>query len=153
MEEVKEEKGKVSGFWFCFFALLILGLCTALVIFFLVKGVSSGIGDYLMLIFIGLVLSILMVLDHTYALERLRLGEQKGRDEHTGVSGYRRSIMAIGLILIFGWVLFRLLPRGDEASRQILQNAVGLLEGILATLTGFYFGGRGGLKIREEVKK
>ncbi|MBX6423145.1 hypothetical protein [Thermosulfurimonas sp. F29] len=139
----------MSGLSFCSLALLILGLCTALVVFFLVKGIPSGIGDYLILVFIGVVLSILMVLDHTYALERLRLGEQKGRDEHTGVSGYRRSIMAIGLILIFGWVLFRLLQRSDELSRHILQNAVGLLEGILATLTGFYFGGRGGLKIRK----
>jgi len=91
------------------------------------------------------ILSFLMYLDFYYSLQRLFL--EKQGDDHTGISGFRRSILALGVILVFAWLLFRLgfpqlcqMPK--EVVQGILQNAVGVLSGVLASLAGFYFGGK-----------
>lgn len=128
--------------------LLVLGTITTLVVFFLVwyeRQIPEWeiTGSYF---FIGRVLALLMVLDHTYALERLRLGEQKGKDEHT--RGFRLSALYHGNRADSDFRLGSFPTSSAEGRTLLLQNAVGILEGILATLTGFYFGGKGGLKIR-----
>ncbi len=99
------------------------------------------------------VLSFLMYLDFYYSHQRLLLGKQG--DEHTGISGYRRSILAVGLILLFAWVLFRLTlfslnKISVEVIQSTLQNATGVLSGLLASLAGFYFGGKA---VRETRRK
>ncbi len=97
------------------------------------------------------ILSFLMYLDFYYSHQRLLLGKQG--DEHTGISGYRRSILAVGLILLFAWVLFRLTlfslnKVSVEVIQSTLQNATGVLSGLLASLAGFYFGGKAARETR-----
>ena len=121
-----------------------------------VKGLLLDLGSFC---FIGGILSFLMYLDFYYSLQRLFLGEQS--DDHTGISGYRRSILAIGVILVFAWLLFRLgLPQLSQMPAEVvqgtLQNAVGVLSGVLASLAGFYFGGKaaqGQYKREEKARK
>ena len=126
-------------------------------------GFSRQVKDFLIdlgsFCLISGILSFLMYLDFYYSLQRLFLREQG--DDHTGISGYRRCILALGVILVFAWLLFRLcLPQLSQISvavvKGILQNAVGVLSGVLASLAGFYFGGKaaqGQYRRKEKAQK
>jgi len=154
--EHKNKMNKIKKIFIDTLCVSFSGLVLALLVVILPIFLSSGnfswlLLDYLILIFIGILLAIFMILDHFYALERLYIYGQKNIhgqkeqteqkiDDRSGISGYRRSAMAIAIILLFGWILFRLIEKTGNLSEDILQNAVSLLAGILATLTGFYFG-------------
>jgi hypothetical protein len=62
-----------------------------------------------------------------------------------GISGLSRAVMALSVITLLGFVLFFTLavplPAGSSAN-QILNNLVSILGGLVAAITGFYFGSK-----------
>lgn len=74
-----------------------------------------------------------------------------------GISGMSRSLMAFGVILIMGIALFHLLAYcKDPETIKIINNVLSMLAATLASITGFYFGGRSAEekgKEKEEKKK
>jgi uncharacterized membrane protein len=68
-----------------------------------------------------------------------------------GIQGMSRASMALSAILILGIAVFHLLVNGSESDSQIISNVLSLLGGLLAAITGFYFGGR--TVEKEEEKK
>ena len=61
-----------------------------------------------------------------------------------GIQGLSRASMALSVILILGIAIFHLLVngKGTDGESQIISNVLSLLGGLLAAITGFYFGGR-----------
>jgi hypothetical protein len=60
-----------------------------------------------------------------------------------GISGYRRSIIALTIILILGVSIFYLLINTDYIqSKETIENVLSILAGIIAAVAGFYFGNR-----------
>jgi len=72
----------------------------------------------------------------------------KKGDAPQGVEGLARAVMALTTILILGIAVFHVLmfgigPAGDQTQQpQIANNILSLLGGLLAAITGFYFGSR-----------
>ncbi len=130
-------------FWGLFIGLAAMVLLSG---WFLSSKPPNLIYDYAAFSLITFILGILMALDFLYTNKRLEFKAHQ-ETEHHGISGFRRSIMGIGFILIFCWIVFRLLMHyittvKADGSKDIIQNAIGIIEGILASLTGFYFGVR-----------
>ncbi len=72
-----------------------------------------------------------------------------------GISGMSRALMALAIIIILGIALFHLLVNcQDELSMPIIDKVLSMLAATLASITGFYFGGRSvEEKKKEEPKK
>lgn len=72
-----------------------------------------------------------------------------------GILGLARSVMALTVIVVLGIAVIHILvegPRGDNS--QIINNILSMLAGLLAAITGFYFGGKTAEKrISAEEKK
>lgn len=64
-----------------------------------------------------------------------------------GISGMSRSLMAFAVIIILGIAVFHLLAT-KGADSDIVKNVLSMLGATLASITGFYFGGKSA-----EVKK
>jgi hypothetical protein len=63
-------------------------------------------------------------------------------------------MMALTVILILGVAVFHILVKGAPGDdSQIINNILSMLAGLLAAITGFYFGGRAVEKKEEEEKK
>lgn len=70
-----------------------------------------------------------------------------------GISGLSRGMMALTVILILGISVFHILVNGAPGNdSQIINNILSMLAGLLAAITGFYFGGRATEK-KEEPEK
>lgn len=75
-----------------------------------------------------------------------------------GIQGLSRASMALSVILILGIAVFHLITKEEpaEGDSQIVSNILSMLGGLLAAITGFYFGGRtaekGAEKAAEEKK-
>jgi hypothetical protein len=69
-----------------------------------------------------------------------------------GISGLARTVMALTVIVILGIAVLHLLVQGSEDTR-IVENVLSMLAGLLAAITGFYFGGRAAERKPEETKK
>jgi Na+/H+-translocating membrane pyrophosphatase len=68
--------------------------------------------------------------------------------------GLARSVMALTVIVILGIAVIDLLAgESSEGGAQIINNILSMLAGLLAAITGFYFGGRTTEKAREERKE
>ncbi|MGA9754211.1 MAG: hypothetical protein WBV23_03625 [Desulfobaccales bacterium] len=60
-----------------------------------------------------------------------------------GIAGMSRSLMAFAVIIILGIAMFHLLTFcKDQESMKIISNVLSMLGATLASITGFYFGGR-----------
>ena len=60
-----------------------------------------------------------------------------------GIAGMSRSLMAFAVIIILGIAMFHLLTFCKDAeSIKIISNVLSMLGATLASITGFYFGGR-----------
>lgn len=71
-----------------------------------------------------------------------------------GISGYRRSIIALTIILILGISIFYLLINTDYIqSKETIENVLSILAGIIAAIAGFYFGNRAAEGKTDELKE
>ena len=71
------------------------------------------------------------------------IGYKKGGSELRGISGFRRAIIALTVILILGIAVFHLLVNNtDTDSKAVVNNILSMLAGLVAAIAGFYFGGR-----------
>ncbi len=60
-----------------------------------------------------------------------------------GIPGLARAIMALTVIVILGLAVFHILVKGtSEDDSKIVDNILSMLAGLLAAITGFYFGGK-----------
>ena len=71
-----------------------------------------------------------------------------------GIPGLARAVMALTVIVVLGIAVIHILvegPQGDNS--QIINNILSMLAGLLAAITGFYFGGKTAEKKKEVGKK
>jgi len=69
-----------------------------------------------------------------------------------GISGLARTIMALTVIVILGMAVLHILVRDGQAENmKIVDNILSMLAGLLAAITGFYFGGRAAEKKQDET--
>jgi len=82
------------------------------------------------------------------------VGYKRGGSELRGISGFRRAIIALTVILILGIAVFHLLANNtDTNSRAVVNNVLSMLAGLVAAIAGFYFGGRFTEKRAEEAER
>jgi hypothetical protein len=68
-----------------------------------------------------------------------------------GIPGLARTMMALTVIVILGIAVFHVLVNGSSGGdSQIINNILSMLAGLLAAITGFYFGGKTAEKKTEE---
>lgn len=71
-----------------------------------------------------------------------------------GISGMSRSLMAFAVIIILGIAVFHLLAFcSNPEYAKIVNNIMSMLAATLASITGFYFGGRSAEGAKEEKKE
>ncbi|HPQ43800.1 MAG TPA: hypothetical protein PKZ42_06175 [Syntrophales bacterium] len=88
-----------------------------------------------------ILMSINAILDHQ------RIKNQKDDPDDKGISGFRRATIALTLIIIIGISLFHLIVVKTEVnvSSEMVGNILSMLTGVVASIAGFYFGGKGAL--------
>ena len=60
-----------------------------------------------------------------------------------GIPGLARATMALTVIVILGISIVHILVKGGSGiDSQIINNILSMLAGLLAAITGFYFGGK-----------
>jgi hypothetical protein len=97
--------------------------------------------------------NLMMELVNRVATDKLATGELKeileeSRKEAFAMPGLARSTMALAVILVLGIAVFHVIvigvhgtsPSNDDS--QIVNNILSMLAGLLAAITGFYFGGK-----------
>lgn len=90
------------------------------------------------------------------SLDRLELKElqefvKEIRNAPPGIPGLARATMALTIIVIMGVAVFHVLvKRPPGVDSQIINNILSMLAGLLAAITGFYFGGKRVEKKMEE---
>ena len=93
------------------------------------------------------------------ALDKLELAElrefiKESGKPPPGIPGLARATMALTVIVILGIAVFHILVKGAPGDNsQIVNNILSMLAGLLAAITGFYFGGKTSEKKAEEEKK
>ena len=71
-----------------------------------------------------------------------------------GIPGLARAVMALTVIVVLGIAVIHMLVEGPQGNNsQIINNILSMLAGLLAAITGFYFGGKTAEKKKEEGKK
>ncbi len=71
-----------------------------------------------------------------------------------GISGLSRATMALTVLMVLGVAMIHILVKGSpKENSQIVNNVLSMLAGLLAAITGFYFGGRPTEKATEETRK
>ncbi|MFC2032709.1 hypothetical protein ACFLUS_05070 [Chloroflexota bacterium] len=71
-----------------------------------------------------------------------------------GIPGLARSTIALTVIVILGVAIFHLLTsNGSGSNSGIINNVLSVLAGLLAAITGFYFGGKAAEKKTDEPEK
>jgi len=82
------------------------------------------------------------------SLDKLELNELKEFVKESGkappgIPGLARATMALTVIVILGIAVFHILVKGAPGDNsQIVNNILSMLAGLLAAITGFYFGGK-----------
>jgi len=79
--------------------------------------------------------TILMIVDALVAYSR-------GGEELKGIPGYRRSVMAITVLLILGVTLIHIVVNTPIKDVSIVNNVLSMLAGLVSVIAGFYFGGK-----------
>ena len=71
-----------------------------------------------------------------------------------GIPGLARSTIALTVIVILAVAIFHLLTSDNgDGNSTIINNVLSVLAGLLAAITGFYFGGRATEKKQEDTEK
>lgn len=71
-----------------------------------------------------------------------------------GIPGLARAVMALTVIVILGVAVTHILVEGSpKDDSQIIDNILSMLAGLLAAITGFYFGGRTAEKATETAEQ
>lgn len=77
-----------------------------------------------------------------------------------GIPGLARATIALTVIIILGIAVFHMLVKGIPVTgdnSQIINNILSMLAGLLAAITGFYFGGKtvefGGKTVQKEMEE
>ena len=74
-----------------------------------------------------------------------------------GIQGLTRGVLALTVIVILGIAIIHILVGGiqgsSEDNTQIINNILSMLAGLLAAITGFYFGGKATVRQPEEGEK
>lgn len=78
---------------------------------------------------------------------------KKDKGALSGISGFRRSIIALSVVLVLGISVFHLLVHGGPEARPVVNNVLSMLAGLVSAIAGFYFGGRFAEKREEERQK
>lgn len=87
-------------------------------------------------------------------LDELREFVKESGKAPPGIPGLARATMALTVIVILGISVIHLLVKDNSAnSSQIIGNILSTLAGLLAAITGFYFGGKTSEKKAEEAEK
>jgi cobalamin synthase len=98
--------------------------------------------------------TILMLADACIGYKKSGEMGEAGKCEAKGISGFRRAIIALTVILILGIAIFHLLDNyEDAASRAVVNNLLSMLAGLVAAIAGFYFGGRFTEKRTDEIER
>ena len=95
------------------------------------------------------------------SLDKLELAELKEFIKDSGktppgIPGLARSTMALTVIIVLGMAVFHIVVEGvagdksPEVNSQIINNVLSMLAGLLAAITGFYFGGK---TVEKKVEK
>lgn len=78
-----------------------------------------------------------------FQLKELQEFIKEVRNAPPGIPGLARATMALTVIVIMGVAVFHVLVKGAPgANSQIINNILSMLAGLLAAITGFYFGGK-----------
>ncbi len=75
--------------------------------------------------------------------------------EPEGISGFRRSIIALTVILIIGIAMFHLLVEknlSNDISDELVRNVLSMFTALVAAIIGFYFGGKPAEKRASEAE-
>jgi hypothetical protein len=71
-----------------------------------------------------------------------------------GISGLSRASMALTVIMVLAVAMVHILVVGCGTNdSQVVNNILSMLSGLLAAITGFYFGGRSTEKATEQERK
>jgi hypothetical protein len=71
-----------------------------------------------------------------------------------GISGLARATMALTVIMVLAIAVIHIMVAGCQADdSKIISNILSMLGGLLAAITGFYFGGKAVEKAVEEERK
>jgi uncharacterized membrane protein len=87
-------------------------------------------------------------LEKASSLEELKEIIKEAGKAPPGIKGLTRGSIALTVIVVLGIAVFHILTVGvvgsasQEANSQIINNVLSLLTGLLAAITGFYFGSR-----------
>lgn len=84
-------------------------------------------------------------------LEELKEFIKESAKPPPGIPGLARAVMALTVIVILGIAVTHILVEGSpKDDSQIIDNILSMLAGLLAAITGFYFGGRTAEKATEQ---
>jgi hypothetical protein len=73
------------------------------------------------------------------------------REPPPGIPGLARAVMALTVIVVLGVAVIHVLVEGaPKDGGEIVENILSMLAGLLAAITGFYFGGRTAEKASEQ---
>jgi len=87
----------------------------------------------------------------TLTLSELKEIAKESGKAPPGITGLTRGSLALTAIVVLGIAVFHLLVKsGPGDNSQIIGNVLSMLGGLLAAITGFYFGGKGAEKKKEE---
>jgi len=85
---------------------------------------------------------LLPLLDHKISAEQLKALLPDLGQGPTGIPGLTRGALAFTLLLIIGIAVFHLLVFSDSTANSLVDKILTLLTGAIASITGFYFGGK-----------
>ena len=82
------------------------------------------------------------------------IGSRNEGEDRSGISGFRRATIALTVILILGLAVFHLMnDTNGVASNETVKSVVNILAGLVAAISGFYFGGRFSEKRADKADK
>lgn len=76
-------------------------------------------------------------------IKELREFVEESAKAPPGIPGLARATMALTVLVVLGVALLEMIAeKPPSANSQVVNNVLSMLSGLLAAITGFYFGGR-----------
>ena len=102
--------------------------------------------EYLIWYIVLICIPPLILMDMNAVLDYQRIRNTSTDPDDKGISGFRRATIALTLtlIIIIGISLFHLIAGGivKEVPGEVVGNILSMLTGVVASIAGFYFGGK-----------
>ena len=100
--------------------------------------------EYLIYSIILICIFPLILMGMNAVLDYQRIKNTSTDPEDRGISGFRRATIALTLIITIGIALFHLIAGGivKEVPGEVVGNVLSMLTGVVASIAGFYFGGK-----------